>query len=68
MRLTQKALQLPFFSSLFSDALAKGFLGTVLSLVIKKVCDLDLTHSLDTLRHVSVTINPKVVIHDEWDT
>ena len=57
-----------YFSSLFLDGLPKGFLEKVLSLVIKKVCDLYLTHSLDTSRHVFVKINPEVVIYDKCDT
>ena len=76
VRLTQKsfAISIPavffflYFSSLFLDGLPKGFLEEVLSLVIKKVCDLYLTHSLDTSRHVFVKINPEVVIYDKCDT
>ena len=71
LRLTPKAFQLPFqfFFSLFfllvtfSGRTAKSFLVNVLSQVIKKVCDQDLTHSLDTLNSIFVKIVPQVVIH-----
>ena len=36
----------------------------VLTLFNKKTCDHDLTHSLDTLKHVFVKIVPEVVIRD----
>ena len=76
VRLTQKsfAISIPavfsflYFSSLFLDGLPKGILEEVLSLVIKKVCDLYLTHSLDTPRHVFVKINPEVVIYHKCGT
>ena len=76
VRLTQKSFEISipavffflYFSSLFLDGLPKGFLEEVLSLVIKKVCDLYLTHSLDTARHVFVKINPEVVIYDKCGT
>ena len=56
------------FSSLFSERTAKSFLANVLSLVIKKTCDQDLTHSLDTPKYIFLKIVPEVVVHDAYDT
>ena len=50
------------FSSFFLGGMPKSFLDNVLTLVIKKRCDQDLTHSLDTPKHISVKIVPVVVI------
>ena len=76
LHLTQKALQLPFeFFFLFVFLLvtffertAKSFLANALSLVIKKPCDQDLTHSLDTPKCISVKIVPQVVNCDAYGT
>ena len=57
-----------FFLFLSSGRTAKSFLENVLSTVIKRVCDQDLTHSLDTSRYVLVKIVPEVVIHDVYGT
>ena len=69
LRLTQKALQLPilvfflaFLLVTFSGHTTKSLLANVLILVIKKTCDQDLTHSLETPKHISVKIVPQVVI------
>ena len=56
------------FSSLFSERTSKSFLANVLSLVIKKTCDQDLTHSLDTPKYIFLKIVPEVVVHDAYDT
>ena len=75
LRLTQKALQLPFqfffffsLSSLFLDGPPKSFLVNVFWQVINKACDRDLTHSLDTLKCLSVNVVPQVVIRDACST
>ena len=52
----------------FSGRTPKNFLANVLTLVIKKTCDQDLTHSLDTPKHISVKIVPEVVIRDACGT
>ena len=77
--LLQKALQLPFHSSfvvvlvffllvLFSGQTAKCFIAKVLTLVIKKVCDQDLTYSLDTPKNISVKCVLEVHIYDACGT
>ena len=80
LRVTQKALQLPFFLFLFFSFLlfllllsvfgltAESFLANVLRLVTKEACDQDLTHSLDTPIGISVKIFPRVVIRDACGT
>ena len=50
----------------FSGRTAKSLLANVL--VIKKTCDQDLTHSLDTRKYISVIIVPEVAIRDTCDT
>ena len=47
----------------FSGQTAKSFLVNVLSKVIKKACDQDLTHSWDTLKSLSIKVVSQVVIH-----
>ena len=42
----------------------ESFLGNVLTLVIKEVCDQDLIHFLDTPKGIWVKIVPQVVIPD----
>ena len=54
---------LPFFLLVtFSGRTSKSFLGIVLTLVITKTCDQDLTHSSGTSKHISTEIVPQVVI------
>ena len=59
-----------FFSLLipFSGRAAKSFLANVLRLVIKKACDQNLTHSLDTPKIISIKIVPEVVTRDACGT
>ena len=47
-----------FLLVIFSGWTVKSFLGKVLTLVIKKTCDQDLTHSLDTPKNISVKTVP----------
>ena len=74
LRLTQKALQLPFqFFICFllvqlSGQTAKIFLAEVLRLVIKKGFDHDLTHSLDKPKNILVNIVTQAVIRDACGT
>ena len=56
LRLTQKALQWPFYFFFlffllytFSGRTPESFLANVLTLVIEEACDQHLTHSLDAL-------------------
>ena len=53
-----------FHSRHFSGQTAKSFLANVLRLVIKKPCDQDLTHSLDTPKNISVELVPEAFIRD----
>ena len=46
----------------------KLFRVIVLIFVIKKTCDQDLAHSLDTTMHIFIKIVPEVVIHDACGT
>ena len=57
-----------FFFFTFSGGTAKSFLANVLTIVMKKTCDQDLTHFLDTPKHISVKIVPQVVIRDACGT
>ena len=63
---------LVFFSSFpsrqFFGRIAGNFLANVLTLVIKKACDQDLIHSLDTPRNISVKPFTQVVIRDGCGT
>ena len=43
----------------FSGRTAKSFLVNVLRLVVKKACDQDLTHFLDTSKNISAKLFPK---------
>ena len=52
----------------FSGRTAKSFLANVLTLLIKKACDQDLNHSLDTSRNISRKIVPQIVIRDKCGT
>ena len=52
----------------FSGRTTKSLLVSILSFVIKKVCDEDLTHSLDTLSSLFVKIVSQVVIRDACGT
>ena len=52
----------------FSGRAVKSFLASVLTLVIKKACDQDLTHSLDTPKIISVKIVPEVLTRDACGT
>ena len=52
----------------FSGRTAKSFLANVLTLLIKKACDQDLNHSLDTSRNISRKIVPQIVIRDACGT
>ena len=63
-------LGLFFFSFFvtFSGQTAKSFLANDLSLVIKKMCDLNLTHSLDTPKYISVKIVPQSLIFNRSAT
>ena len=63
-------LDLIFFFLLvtFSGRTVKSFLTKVLRLVIKKACDQDLTHSLDTPRNISVKTFSQVVIRNACGT
>ena len=69
----QKALQLPFFSSLslspqcFSMDCRK-LLMILLRSVTKEVCDQDLTHSLDTPKSTFVKIVSDIFIQDACNT
>ena len=47
-----------FLLVIFSGWTVKSFLEKVLTLVIKKTCDQDLTHSLDTPKNISVKTVP----------
>ena len=53
-----------FFLIPFSGWTAKSFLANLLGLVIKKACDQDLTHSLDTPRYNFKKLVPEAVIYD----
>ena len=73
--LTHKALQLSFqffflffLPFLFSGRTAKSFLANVLTLVIERTCDQELTHSFDTSKNISVKTVPVVVIFDACGT
>ena len=57
-----------FLLATFSGQTAKSFLRNVLTLVIKKTCDQDLTHSLDTPEQISIKIVSEVVIHNACGT
>ena len=48
----------------FSGRTTKSFLANVLRLVIKKACDQDLTHFLDTFKNISINFFPQVAIRD----
>ena len=61
LRLTQKALELPFLIVQFSGQTAKSFLVKVLTLVINETFEQDLTHSLDTLKNIAVKVVPKLL-------
>ena len=52
----------------FSGRTAKSFLANVLTLLIKKACDQDLNHSLDTSRNISRKIVPQIVIRNACGT
>ena len=49
---------LSFLLVLFSGRPAKSFLPYVLTLVVKKACDQDLTRSLGTPKNISVKLFP----------
>ena len=75
LRFRKKALRLLiylfflfFLLITFSGWTAKSFLANVFRVVIKKACDQDLTHSLDTSRNISVNIVPQDVIREVCGT
>ena len=50
------------------DVIFSNVLTTFYQKFIKKACDQDLTHSLDTLKSFSVKIVPQVVTRDAHGT
>ena len=57
-----------FSAERFAIVILAFLFSQVLRLIIKKACDQDLTHSLDTVKNISAKIVPQVVIPDACGT